>query len=161
MSNLPMHGVTETELEPPPPEASDALAEALTSTDPDDDEGLVELGLRLREIAADHPRFLDAWAYLADWALEAGDAVAAYAFARTGYHRGLDALRASGWGGQGAVPWRHEPNRGVLRSIHALMRAAGVIGELDEAARCRDFLLELDPDDALGVADVDVAGLRA
>ena len=27
----------------------------------------------------------------------------------------LDALRRSGWRGQGPVPWEHEPNRGFLR----------------------------------------------
>jgi hypothetical protein len=49
------------------------------------------------------------------------------------------------------VPWRHEPNRGFLRSVHALLRAAEAIGEDAERDRCRDFLRELDPDNALGV----------
>lgn len=154
-----MHGVTETELPPQPPELTTALAEALASRQADADAGLVVVGKRLRDVAAAHPAFLDAWARLAEWALDAGDAVAAYAFARTGYHRGLDAVRKAGWGGQGPVPWRHEPNRGFLRSVHGLMRAAGAIGEQDEASRCRTFLLELDPDDALGVRDVDVERL--
>lgn len=159
MSNLPIHGVTETELAPQPRERTQALDAALDSTHADDDRGKVELGRRLREVAASHPTYLDAWARLAEWSLDTGDPVAAYAFARTGYHRGLDAIRKAGWGGQGPVPWRHEPNRGFLRSVAALMRAAVAIGEREEARRCRDFLLELDPDDALGIREVDVEHL--
>jgi hypothetical protein len=66
--------------------------------------------------------------------------VTAYAFARTGYHRGLDQLRRSGWKGHGPIPWEHEPNRGFLRSLHALGQAAGAIGEKDEELRCQTFL---------------------
>ena len=42
--------------------------------------------------------------------------------------------------GQGPVPWEHEPNRGFLRSLAVLSRAAGLIGEDDEERRCADFL---------------------
>jgi hypothetical protein len=49
----------------------------------------------------------------------AGNALAApvqaYAYARTGYHRGLDALRRAGWRGQGPIPVAHEPHPGFLR----------------------------------------------
>ncbi len=62
----------------------------------------------------------------------------AYAFARTGYHRGLDQLRRAGWNGHGPVPWEHEPNQGFLRSLHMLGVAAAAIGEDDEATRCED-----------------------
>jgi Protein of unknown function (DUF3151) len=51
-------------------------------------------------------------------------------------------LRRSGWKGHGPVPWEHEPNRGFLRALHALGRAAGEIGEDDEAQRCRTFLAD-------------------
>jgi hypothetical protein len=71
--------------------------------------------------------------------------VEAYAYARTGYHRGLDALRRAGWKGSGPVPWSHEPNRGFLRALHALGQAAAAIGEDDEAARCAQFLHDSDP----------------
>ncbi len=152
---LPVHGVRETLLDPEPQPSIDGLREALTAHD----EGPLQLGRRLRELVRSNPTFLDAWAHLALWALEEGDEVAAYAFARTGYHRGLDRIRKSGWSGQGPTPWHHEPNRGFLRSVHALMRAAAVMGEVDEARRCRAFLLELDPDDELGVRDVDVSAL--
>ena len=72
--------------------------------------------------------------------MAAGDPVAAYAYARTGYHRGLDQLRRAGWHGHGPIPWDHEANRGFLRSLHMLAVAAAAIGEDDEAQRCREFL---------------------
>jgi len=31
---------------------------------------------------------------------------------------------------------------------------------MDEAERCREFLTQLDPDDEVGVADLNVASLR-
>ena len=76
-----------------------------------------------------------------------------YAFARVGYHRGLDALRRSGWKGHGPVPWSHEPNRGFLRCLHALQRAAAAIGEEEEDARCAAFLADCDPQAAAALAD--------
>ena len=68
---------------------------------------------------------------------------------RTGYHRGLDALRRAGWKGQGPIPWEHEPNRGFLRALAALSRAAGGIGEREEQQRCATFLGDSDPRAAL------------
>ncbi len=96
----------------------------------------------VRAAAAQHPASALAWAMLAEDALAQGRPVESYAFARTGYHRSLDALRRAGWRGTGSVPWSHEPNRGFLRSLAALSRAAGAIGEDDEAQRCADFLRE-------------------
>ena len=57
----------------------------------------------------------------------------------------LDQLRRAGWHGQGPVPWEHEPNRGFLRSLYALGRAAAALGEQDEAERCRTFLQDSSP----------------
>lgn len=104
-------------------------------------------------VAAEHPSASIAWAYLAEAALEHADGavpdvaqqVAGYAFARTGYHRGLDQLRRHGWKGFGPVPWSHEPNRGFLRCVGALARAAQLIGEEDEYLRCLDLLNDSDP----------------
>ena len=96
-------------------------------------------------VAASHPTSCAAWAALADEAFGRSAVVESYAYARTGYHRGLDALRRSGWKGFGPVPWSHEPNRGFLRALFALGRAAGAIGEADEAARVRQFLDDSDP----------------
>jgi hypothetical protein len=93
-------------------------------------------------VAAQFPSYCAAWAALAERALAAGDAVSAYAFARTGYHRGLDQLRRAGWKGYGPIPWEHEPNQGFLRSLAALAAAATAIGEQDEAQRCQVFLAD-------------------
>ena len=97
------------------------------------------------DLAAKHPTSSLLWAILADEAYAEGRTIESYAYARTGYHRGLDALRRSGWKGHGPVPWEHEPNRGFLRALHALGRAAREIGEDDEAARCRTFLQDSSP----------------
>jgi len=109
--------------------------------DPEASEAL-EAGADPASVAARHPAYCAAWAALAERAIEAGDPVAAYAYARTGYHRGLDQLRRSGWKGYGPIPWEHEPNRGFLRSLHMLSTAAAAIGEDDEAERCSEFLRE-------------------
>ncbi|MFJ6541711.1 DUF3151 domain-containing protein [Streptomyces sp. NPDC091385] len=101
---------------------------------------LAEDSLAPAEVVAKYPTFSLAWAMLADDAFEAGRVVESYAYARTGYHRGLDQLRRAGWKGHGPVPWSHRPNRGFLRCLAALTRAADSIGEKDEAERCRQFL---------------------
>ncbi len=96
-------------------------------------------------VAARFPASCEAWAALAELALARDDPVAAYAYARTGYHRGLDQLRRAGWTGYGPIPWEHEPNRGFLRALHMLGCAAAAIGEDDEAERCAGFLRESSP----------------
>jgi hypothetical protein len=112
---------------------ADPAAEDLTAADSE----------RLVEIVAANPASSLGWARLAEQALAVGGLdsdVAAYAFARTGYHRGLDALRRSGWKGTGPIPWAHEPNRGFLRALWALSVAAGRIGDEVEQRRCAEFL---------------------
>jgi hypothetical protein len=96
-------------------------------------------------VAGAYPASCLAWAVLAELALSRGAAVEGYAYARTGYHRGLDLLRRNGWKGTGHIPWSHEPNHGFLRALHALGIAAGLIGEFDEAQRCATFLADSDP----------------
>ena len=111
------------------------------------DPAVAEIAERGREdfiaIVSAHPESSLCWALLAEGALKAdspeGD-VAAYAYARTGYHRGLDALRRAGWRGTGPVPWEHVPNRGFLRALYALAVAAERIGDTVEQDRCRQFL---------------------
>jgi hypothetical protein len=107
---------------------------------------LVTAGTAPTDIAARHPAFSLAWAMLAEAALDAGRPVEAYAYARTGYHRSLDALRRNGWKGHGPVPWSHEPNRGFLRALAALAAAAGAIGETAEEERCWTFLKDSSPE---------------
>jgi hypothetical protein len=96
-------------------------------------------------VAAAHPTASVAWAALAEQALADDKVITAYAYARTGYHRGLDQLRRNGWKGFGPVPYSHAPNRGFLRCVAALAKAAGDIGENDEYARCLDLLDDCDP----------------
>ena len=107
-----------------------------------DAEKRVASGVAPVDIAAKYPTFSLAWALLAEEALDGGRPVEAYAYARTGYHRGLDALRRNGWKGHGPVPWSHEPNQGFLRCLAALATAAGEIGEADEEQRCWTFLAD-------------------
>jgi hypothetical protein len=113
----------------------------------------LEAGETPAAVAAAHPASSAAWAALAYAALPEGRFVDAYAYARTGYHRGLDALRRAGWKGQGPIPWAHGPNRGFLRSLAALQKAAAAIGEEDEAARCAKFLADSDPEAAAALAE--------
>lgn len=129
-------GSGETVLPPPDPEAAAATAAALARPP-------VERRAALAAVAERWPRHLEVWAALAELATPDADR---YAFARVGYHRGLDALRAAGWRGSGLVRWSHEENRGFLRSLAALQAVAEAIGEEDEADRCRLFLRQLDPD---------------
>ena len=91
------------------------------------------------------PKSSLAWSVIAGDALEQGYLVEGYAYARVGYHRGLDALRAHGWKGHGPVPYSHEPNRGFLTCLHLLGQAAAAIGEDDEAHRIDAFLHDADP----------------
>lgn len=96
----------------------------------------------IAEVVATSPRCLDAWAELGD---HGRDTIERYAAYRVGYHRGLDALRANGWRGSGYVRWTAPGNRAFLRCLLGLGTSAAAIGEDDEAERCAQFLLQLDP----------------
>lgn len=97
----------------------------------------------LGAVVTQWPRYVDAWARLGEMST---DLIESYAYFRIGYHRGLDALRASGWRGTGYVRWEHETNRGFLRALIGLRSAAGRIDEQDEVTRIGEFLRQLDPD---------------
>jgi hypothetical protein len=116
----------------------------LLPADPDATDRL-DAGEDPAAVAADHPTSSAAWATLAEQALDAGATITAYAYARTGYHRGLDQLRRNGWAGFGPVPWEHVPNRGFLSCLGLLALAAKSIGETEEWERCRDFLRDSSP----------------
>lgn len=105
----------------------------------------LELGGQPAEMIREHPASSLLWAELANDAWAYGEVVASYAYARVGYHRGLDALRRNGWKGFGPIPWEHEGNRGFLRCLNALGRAAEAFGETDEVERIRTFLAESSP----------------
>lgn len=139
MSDAPVSlstGLPETVLPAPPADLARRLADALVAP-------IEQRRDLVSHVVADHPLFLDGWATLGDLAR---DDVEAYACYRVGYHRGLDALRANGWRGSGYVRWRHESNRGFLRALDGLRRAAAAIGEVAEEERCDVFLHQLDPD---------------
>jgi len=102
-------------------------------------------GQSAQQVAANFPATSLPWAVLADEAWNEQRVIESYAYARTGYHRGLDALRRNGWKGHGPVPWSHLPNQGFLRCLNALGRAAGAINEVEEADRCEQFLADCDP----------------
>ncbi len=128
-------GLPETVLDPEPADALAALAAALDRPEPERRDAVAA-------VVARWPRFLDAWARLSQLGR---DSVEGYAYARVGYHRGLDRLRQSGWRGSGYVRWANETNRGFLRALDGLRRRAAEIGEADEEARCAEFLLQLEP----------------
>ncbi len=129
-------GLPETVLPPAPADLARRLADALVAP-------LDQRRDAVAQVVATSPTFLDGWATLGDLAR---DDVEAYAYYRVGYHRGLDALRANGWRGSGYVRWRHETNRGFLRSLDGLRRAAAALGETPEEQRCEQFLVQLDPE---------------
>lgn len=124
------------------------LADAAPQTRMPEDPAAGELSApggreRFGEIIRAYPTSSLCWALLAEGALAMNSAegdIAAYAYARTGYHRGLDTLRRSGWKGAGQVPWEHGPNRGFLRALWALAVAAGRIQEGEEYERCTQLL---------------------
>jgi len=128
-------GLPETVLPEPSPADAAALDAALSTPEASRRDAVAA-------VAARSPRYLAAWATLAELGR---DDVEGYAYARVGYHRGLDQLRASGWRGSGHVRWAAPSNRGFLRSLAALQRAAAELGEVDEEERCRLFLRQLDP----------------
>jgi len=117
-------------------EATRALEAALAA--PDDDRRSA-----VGAVVARWPRYVDAWARLGELS---ADPIESYAYFRIGYHRGLDALRASGWRGTGYVRWMHKTNRGFLRALLGLRAAALLIEEHDEVERIGEFLKQLDPE---------------
>jgi hypothetical protein len=123
-------GPPETVLDPEPEAATSALHAAGDDRD------------AVAAVVARFPRCLEGWARLGELAR---DDVEAYAAFRVGYHRGLDRLRANAWRGSGYVRWAHPTNRGFLRSLAGLERAAAAIAEVDEQERCALFLRQLDP----------------
>jgi hypothetical protein len=128
-------GPPETVLPDPDPELVAALHDALAAPE-------LERRTAVAAVVARFPHDSGAWATLGDLARDVVESYAAY---RVGYHRGLDTLRANGWRGNGYVRWTHESNRGFLRALAGLERAAGAIGEIDEQERCAQFLRQLDP----------------
>lgn len=97
------------------------------------------------DVARRHPESPLAWARLSQLAWTEGRELDSYAYARVGYHRGLDSLRRAGWRGTGPVPSSHEPNLGFLQALYCLGRAAEAIDETAEVDRIESFLDDCDP----------------
>lgn len=136
MSDQPIQmssGIPSTVLPEPDAPLRHELARALQADDPRQ---------AVSSFVASHPRSLDGWAAHGDLGRDVMDRYAAY---RVGYHRGLDALRANGWRGSGYVRWSAAGNQGFLRCLYGLHLMAAEIGEADEAERCAQFLMQLDP----------------
>jgi Protein of unknown function (DUF3151) len=128
-------GLPETVLAPEPAAVGRGLAEAQARSG--------EARRRaVSDVVRSFPASSTAWAELGSLAR---DDVEAYACFRVGYHRGLDALRRSGWKGSGLVRFEYPENRGFLRCVDGLRATAGAIGEVDEEERCAQFLRQLDP----------------
>lgn len=135
MAELPMSDRIDVVLPDPPAALLDALAAAGSDRD------------AIAAVVASDPEFLAGWAAMAK---QGREPLERYAYARVGYHRGLDALRRNAWGGTGLCRWVHPGNRGLLTCLELLRRAAAEIGEQPEVTRLADFLVQLDPawDDA-------------
>ncbi len=144
VAELPMADRHETILPGEPAEVRAALTAALAAA-PE------ERRRAVGAVVAAHPSSIAAWAELAALGR---DPVERYAYARVGYHRGLDALRGAGWGGRGLVRWSEPANRPFLRCLGRLRDAAAAIGEDGEVVRITELLGELDPD----WDDVNLAG---
>ena len=105
----------------------------------------IEAGDLPEDLATRFPTSSLAWSLMAEDAWSEGRTIDAYAYARVGYHRGLDSLRGAGWRGAGPVPYSHEPNRGFLRALYLLGQASAAIGEHEEVHRIDAFLADADP----------------
>ncbi len=136
MADLPMADRHDTVLPLAEEDARQALAHALAA-DPEGRKSAISA------VVADHPDFIDGWTQLAPFGHEP---IERYAYARVGYHRGLDALRAVGWGGSNYVRWEHPSNRPFLTCLVRLRAAAVEIGEVAEVQRLTQLLFDLDPD---------------
>ncbi len=136
MPGLPLADRHETILPPVTDEVREAFRAALTL-----DRGARKIAVG--ELVAEHPTYLEGWAELSTLA---GEPIEAYAYARVGYHRGLDALRGNGWGGSGLVRWSVASNRPFLTCLVRLRESARAIGETAEVTRIDAFLRDLDPD---------------
>ena len=121
--------------------------------DPAEGDGSTGVDLLDDAVARAHPDSPAVWAARAEKELTEGDELIAYAYARTGYHRSLDRLRANGWKGWGPVPASHAPNRGVLKAIAMLALTSRAIGDTGEYDRCRQMLSDADPDSVATLLD--------
>ena len=140
--DITSEGIPRTSLPSEPEElgALDSLCDAILSSN----ESQVPAMDELKNLVARHPEALSGWVAMGRIATANEETISAYAFFRVAYHRGLDKARASGWRGDGRIPWEIPANQPFLRAIHGLAQCADAIGESAEAKRCAEFLGMLD-----------------
>jgi hypothetical protein len=136
VADLPMADRHETVLPPVPESVDEQLTRALAAPEAERKEAV-------EQVVAANPTLIAGWAELAAFG---ATPIERYAYARVGYHRGLDTLRGHGWGGTGFVRWSQPTNRQFLTCLVRLRAAAAEIGEVDEVQRITEFLHDLDPD---------------
>ena len=141
--DIASEGVPRTSLPPEPAEldALDSLCDEILSNEEDRGPSME----KLQSLVARYPDALSGWVAMGRIAIENQETITAYAYFRVAYHRGLDKARASGWRGDGRIPWETPANQPFLRAVHGLAQCADAIGESAEAKRCREFLGMLDP----------------
>ncbi len=141
--DITSEGIPRTSLPSEPEElgALDTLCDGILSSN----ESQVPAMDELKNLVARHPDALSGWVAMGRIAIANGETISAYAYFRVAYHRGLDKARASGWRGDGRIPWEIPANQPFLRAIHGLAQCADAIGESAEAKRCAEFLGMLDP----------------
>ncbi len=137
-------GVPSTSLPSEPEElgALDSLCDVILSSEENRGPSME----KLQSLVARYPDALSGWVAMGRIALENEETISAYAYYRVAYHRGLDKARASGWRGDGRIPWEIPANQPFLSAIQGLAQCAAAIGESGEAKRCNEFLGILDPD---------------
>ena len=142
--DIASEGVPRTSLPPEPEElgALDSLCDEILSSGDMRGPSLE----KLQSLVARHPDALSGWVAMGRIALANEETISAYAYFRVAYHRGLDKARASGWRGDGRIPWEIPANQAFLSAIYGLAQCADAIGESAEAKRCEEFLGMLDPD---------------
>ena len=140
-------GVPRTSLPPEPEELDtlDSLCDKILSSKENNGPFMA----KLHRLVERYPDALSGWVAMGWIALATEETISAYAYFRVAYHRGLDKARASGWRGDGHIPWEIPANRPFLRAIQGLAQCADAIGESVEAKRCNEFLGMLDPNHPL------------
>lgn len=136
-------GITRTSFPPEPGElgAVDWLCDEIISSTENHRQAMD----KLKSLVARYPDALSGWVAMGRIALADEETISAYAYFRVAYHRGLDMARASGWRGDGRIPWEIPAKQPFLSAIYGLAQCAEAIGESAEAKRCHEFIGMLDP----------------
>ena len=111
----------------------------------------------LYDIARVNPSDIHCWVALSIAIIETtklekvDQAVMAYAYARIGYHRGLDILRTNGWFGSGFIRSSVINNRGFLAALALVAITSKNLSYHEESSRCMEFLELIDPNNTIEI----------